>query len=272
MNLNLSTILLIPCIFLSFLSAEAQSVDAMLDVGTHSLHFRVVPGTGTPILFEAGNGDNGDVWEPMIRKISQATGAPLIVYDRAGLGKSEIDTNRTGLKKEVRSLEKALLQLGIQKEVFLVTHSFGSVYGTEFARRGRFKVLGAVFIEPALPCSFTADWAKGFVNSISSSDWGMIKKHRLGLYYVLKDLEKIAGRMARKPAPASLPITLIAAEIPQAMLKPEEVNLWARCLKDFGESPNHRYVLAEGCSHKIWKEDLELVIDEILRSYQAMQN
>ena len=41
---------------------QAQTLDTLVDVGTHQLHFKIWPGEGTPILFEAGNGDDGSVW------------------------------------------------------------------------------------------------------------------------------------------------------------------------------------------------------------------
>lgn len=94
-NLKMMKIITISLIcIVIFNLAEAQTIDTLIDVGGHKLHFNIIKGKGTPILFESGNGDDGSVWQPILDNIYKATNATLITYDRAGLGKSEIDTNK----------------------------------------------------------------------------------------------------------------------------------------------------------------------------------
>jgi hypothetical protein len=68
---------------LVFKLAGAQTIDTSVDVGGHSLHFHIIKGKGTPILFEAGNGDEGSIGQPILDNIYQSTHATLITYDRA---------------------------------------------------------------------------------------------------------------------------------------------------------------------------------------------
>lgn len=45
--------------------ANGQPLDTLLQVGKYTLHVNVIPGKGTPILLEAGGGDNGNVWKSL---------------------------------------------------------------------------------------------------------------------------------------------------------------------------------------------------------------
>ncbi len=119
-------------ILLGWNKAQSQTIDTLIDVGDHYLHFKIVKGNGTPILFESGNGDDGSVWEDILEPIQDSTGATLITYDRAGLGKSEIDTMSINFKQEIKDLKYALKKLGFNKDLFIVSHSFGGFYSTLF--------------------------------------------------------------------------------------------------------------------------------------------
>ena len=132
-------------------SLSGQTIDTLIRVGEHHLHFRIIKGEGTPILFEAGNGDSGEVWDSLLEPIRAKTGATLITYDRAGLGASEIDTTNIGFALEVEQLEGALKELGVEEKLFVVNHSFGAFYTTLLAYRKNFDIQGMVFIDPALP-------------------------------------------------------------------------------------------------------------------------
>lgn len=246
---------------------SGQVKDTLIDVGTVKLHFNIHKGHGMPILFESGNGDDASVWKDILKNISDATGATLITYDRAGLGSSTIDTTKIGLLNEVKSLEKALRKLGYDKKIMVVCHSFGSYYSTLFAKRNCRKVKSMVFIDVLTPCFFTQQRARDTKNSVSADDWKMLKKEAPGLYYVLQNLESIQKSASRYELPAKIPATVIGAGIPPPIVKDNEKSEWIRCLQAFGEAANHRYIFAKDCHHKVWKDNPILVVDAIVASY-----
>jgi hypothetical protein len=92
-------------------TGKCQYVDTLVDVGGHRLHFHMLKGKGMPILFEAGSGAGGDVWDTILKPIADITGATLITYARAGFEKkSELDTtnhdlNRHGILNGIEGLE-----------------------------------------------------------------------------------------------------------------------------------------------------------------------
>lgn len=86
------------------------------------------------------------------KRNSQKTKATIITYDRAGLGKSEIDTTKISFQNEVKDLEIALKKLGYSKKIYLVCHSFGGYYASYFVYRNPKKVKGVVCVDTVTPC------------------------------------------------------------------------------------------------------------------------
>jgi|SRR6185437_3917648 len=263
------TLSLLFCIFIVY-NGQAQTIDTLIDVGGYKLHFTIIKGKGIPILFEAGNGDDGSVWKDILKPLHDSTGATLITYDRAGLGLSGIDTPTISFINEIKGLETGLSKLGYFNKLFLVSHSFGGFYSSLFTYRNKDKVKGAVFIEVATPCFFTSEWAKKFVDSIKSQDWKMIKQYKLGLYYVLADFPAIASYMSDKYLTSETPATLIRADNILPIVKDNEKEKWIDCLKSFGMMPNHRYVVAKNSEHKVWDKNPQIVIYEIIKLYRQV--
>ncbi len=266
----MKTILTLLFSFGLLFNSQAQVVDTLVDVGGYKLHFNIIKGKGDPILFESGNGDDGSVWKEILKPVHDATGATLITYDRAGLGLSQIDTSKVSLLNEVKGLEIGLKKLGYSKNVFLVSHSFGSYYSTLFTLRNSKKVTGSVFIDVLTPCYFTEKRIKDLQNSITKEDWIMLKKEAIGLYYVLKNLEDIYTQMKDKSYPAVIPATVIGADFPPQMVQGDEITEWKNCLKTLGSQPNHSYVFAEKTKHKVWKDNPDLVVKEIAKLYKQV--
>ena len=257
------------CIII-FNLAKAQVIDTLIDVGGHKLHFNIIKGKGTPILFESGNGDDGSAWRPILDDIYKATNATLITYDRAGLGKSEIDTNKISFLNEIKHLESGLKKLGYSKKLFIVCHSFGGYYASLFTYRNFKKVKGVVCIDIATPCFFTKEWSDDFVKSIKTEDWEMIKKYKLGLYYVLSNLTATSIYMTDKFLTSKTRTTMISAENIQPMIKENEKEKWINCSKSFGEMPNHRFVVAKNADHKVWDKNPGVVIEEVVNLYKQV--
>ena len=115
-------------ILVLFHLGHAQNIDTLIEVGGYKLHFNILKGKGVPILFELGNGDDATVWKDLLKSIHDSTGATLITYDRAGLGVSGIDTLTINISNEIKSLGIGLHKLGFSKNIFIVSHSFGSYY------------------------------------------------------------------------------------------------------------------------------------------------
>lgn len=250
--------------------AKAQTIDTLIDVRGHKLHFTIIKGTGTPILFEAGNGDDGSVWQSRLGDIHQAINAPLITYDRAGLGQSGIDTTTISFVNEIKDLKVALKKLGYSRKVLIVCHSFGGYYTSLFTYRNRKKVQGVVCIDVVTPCIFSKEWSENFLKTIKKEDWGMIKKYKPGLYYTLIHFTATSSYMEDKFLTSRTPVTMIRAENIQPMVKENEQEKWINCSNSFGTMRNHKYVLAKNADHKVWDKNPQVVIEEIVNLYKQV--
>ena len=263
-------------IFMTFISWEANSqvTDTLVNVGNHRLAFKIIKGNNPPILFESGNGDSGSIWENIVQPIHDSTGATLITYDRAGLGRSEIDTSNISFKQEINDLNMALISLGFDDHIFLVAHSFGGIYASEFARRISDRIIGGVFIDVSTPCQLTTEYANRVYTSISDENWSMIKQYKPGLFHVLDKFPDIAAIMTNRNFPDSIPLTVITAEHykpnPHIGETEEVILLWKECLKNLGELPFHKYVTTKNTDHKVWEKDPKTVIDEISQLYNQI--
>ncbi|NWP05693.1 alpha/beta fold hydrolase, partial [Escherichia coli] len=87
------------------------------------------------------------------------TGAPVLAYDRAGFGKSEVRAGGRiedhGILNGVADLESALKTLGYDRQIVLVAHSYGGFYSTLYAARHPGRVRYAVLIDANHACWFT---------------------------------------------------------------------------------------------------------------------
>lgn len=55
-------------------SGKTQVIDTLIDVGGYRLHFNIIKGKGVPILFESGGGDDGTVWNDLLKNCTTLLG------------------------------------------------------------------------------------------------------------------------------------------------------------------------------------------------------
>lgn len=245
---------------------KGETIDTMINVGSHDLHFRITGGEGLPILFESGGGNDASAWEHLLEPLYDSLGATLITYDRAGFGTSGIDTNRINLLTEVADLHAALAMLGFGEEVMLVAHSLGGSYAMIYAAHYPENVKASVFIDITLPCFFNEQRTEEAIAEMAAYGIENIKAEKPGFYYIFTNYAHTNQVVRETAYPASIPTTIIAAGIPPKAL--EEDNLaWKACQEEFGNLPRHRFVLAENTSHNVHQDNPALVIEEIIKAY-----
>ena len=259
------------CIFAGLPSLAGQPlIDTTIAVNGNTLHFTILPGEGVPIVFEAGNGDSGAVWLELFNAIRKETNCPLICYDRAGLGESSFDSTAVNFASEILSLESGLRLLGFEKELFMVAHSFGAGYALAFMEQYPASVKGVVLVDPLLPCFMTTEWTHGYLQTITSGQWEMLRNYRIGLYHVLSQFESIAKHLDGLEAFSAVPTTVIAAGNILPMVKETEQEQWIDCLRSFGTAKGNQYVLVPEAGHKVWEHHPQEVVAAIIAQYRAV--
>lgn len=102
--------------------------------------------SGTPVVvLEAGAGNGLETWRPIFGDISKR--APVVAYDRRGLGQSQPSSEPPTLRRVAASLQALLKQLGAAPPYVLVGHSWGGVYARAFADAYPSEVAGMVFVD-----------------------------------------------------------------------------------------------------------------------------
>lgn len=160
--------------------APAVAGEIMADAGGHRLRL-VVAGTAHPgpvVLLEAGiGGETASSFAWIERGVSAF--APVVAYDRAGLGASEPGPLPRDGERIASELHAALAGAGIHGPYVFVGHSFGGLIARIFTRRFPGDVAGLVLAEPSRASITppTHGWMASTPAFVRLAPWGA----RLGL-------------------------------------------------------------------------------------------
>ena len=125
-----------------------------VELGTHKLMaYSVSKNSKYLVVFESGLGNDHTSWystgkSSEIVSISNTLDADVLLYDRAGYGKSESGTNTPRDINKLRSeLEVVIGKFANGRKVLLVGHSLGGLIIRDFAVKNPQKVAGLVFVD-----------------------------------------------------------------------------------------------------------------------------
>lgn len=238
---------------------------ATISIGHRQL-FYISSGTGSPtVVFEAGMGDTSESWIQVQETVSQF--ARVLVYDRAGLGQSDVPPRPRTCQDMVDDLSALLVGAQIDPPYVLVGHSFGGLLVRLFASQHPGDVVGMVLVD-----STHEDRTAGFEKVLPED---LIVRNRAYLMDPSKNSEFVDRpaseqqvRDARRPF--DFPLVVLTRGLPDkpdsvwpsADLQRVEQELQSDLLK---LSLNSSQVIAEQSGHWIQKDQPELVIRAILQ-------
>ena len=247
--------------------ARCQTIDTLVDVGGYKLHFHIIKGKGTPILFEAGGGEDATTWKDIIKPIADITQTTLITYDRTGFGKSTFDTSKHGIVNGTVGLETALHKLGYDNHIILVAHSQGGLYATLYAHRHPDKVKAAVLIDATTSCFYEESRLAATQRNIDNAQKNSLKEINPGSYYQGADFSSNIHAMKNITFPGEIPVIDFVSDYPPFPDKKDTMD-WKSCHREFvGMSPNHVGITAYGCGHFIFEDNPPIVINSISKAY-----
>lgn len=134
-------------------AAVATDHIELINIGGRKLQL-LTRGQGSPtVVFEAGMGEppiESGSWRKVIDEISKTN--RVMVYDRAGLGKSDPAPKLPRTSQDVANdLDALLTKAGVPGPYLLVGHSYGGLHIRMFANQFPDKVLGMVLVDTAHP-------------------------------------------------------------------------------------------------------------------------
>lgn len=102
---------------------------------------------GSPIVvFEAGATNSLDAWRAVVPKVAAV--APVVAYDRAGLGQSAWDSVTPTPRHVATRLRRILKEVGAEPPYVLVGHSWGASLMRFYAGYHPADVAGLVYADP----------------------------------------------------------------------------------------------------------------------------
>ncbi|WP_034921672.1 alpha/beta fold hydrolase [Gillisia sp. CAL575] len=256
-------------IFTLSFSLHAQSQDTLIDVGGYKMYFNIMKGKGTPILFEAGAGDDSYVWNNILEKIHNVTGTTLITYDRSGFGQSELNPNLIndmdfGIENGIKELETGLSMLGYNNEIILVSHSYGGLYNLLFARKHPENVLSVILIDATL----SDFWNEELLTMRDMNfDMSTIKKPS-GDYYLNSNFNETMRYTRNMQFPENTAITNVFPENSFQNFPEILSNRWKKLHEELGENKeNVKNIIAKGSGHAVFQDNPALIINTIIKAY-----
>ncbi|WP_413381939.1 alpha/beta fold hydrolase [Alkalihalobacillus sp. 1P02AB] len=208
------------------------------------------------IIMEAGYGDDLTTWDSIVKELSEE--ATVLVYDRAGVGKSEKSGHpRTSLQM-VEELNSLLNYLDIELPYILVGHSFGGVNARLFASTYPHKVGGLVLID-----STPEEYKERFLSTMSTEfQFAYDKQFTIEGNYdeFMESLQQLKDRVEGK---SNIPLKVISAG-KKAHYSKESQLLWNQMQQEIvSRFTNAEWIMAKTSAHYVHHDEPAIVIAAI---------
>ncbi|WP_328443875.1 alpha/beta hydrolase [Streptomyces sp. NBC_00386] len=246
----------------------------MVDNGGHRLAFYVTQGSGSTIVLDSGGGEYSSQWKDIAPKLHTATGATVITYDRAGLGKSDVVPGPWKAESAVSDLEAGLKQLGVTKDVTLVSHSQAGEIANYLAKDNPGMLSGAVLVDANLPQFFTDQEIPRLVAAtqpeVDAAKKDPEKPENRQLISTAEGFAAAHKAFHEVTWPNSVPATVLVSEKTPFEGSPEDAQRWRDAAASFAqEAPNRTLVTAKGTSHEVPTERPDVVLKAVEDMFAA---
>ncbi|MFK0168547.1 alpha/beta fold hydrolase [Streptomyces sp. NPDC090306] len=240
----------------------------------HRLAFYVIKGSERTIVLDSGGGEDASQWKHIAPELHADTGATVITYDRAGLGKSDVVPGPWKVKSAVSDLRSGLEQLGVTKNVTLVAHSQAGEIANNLAQDNPKMLSGAVLVDANLPGFFTDQEIPRLVAGTQPEvDAAKKNPDEPANRQLISTAEGFAS--AHKVFhtvvwPDSVPARVLVSEQTPFEGSPVDAQRWRDAAAAFAKAaPNRTLVTVKGSSHEIPTDRPALVIKEVERMVSA---
>lgn len=182
----------VPCIAILFLllsckkdkSLKISFNESFVQLSTHKLAtYSIKSNSKYLVVFESGLGNDHSIWQ--LKKVAEDISAKMdvVMYDRAGYGKSTIDNTPRDINRLRIELELIMNKYADGRKVILIGHSLGGMIIRDFAIKNPDKIAALLFVDPShehfLHLTQEAeDILYNSVNSTNGPDFGGTREAR----------------------------------------------------------------------------------------------
>lgn len=138
----------------SLFSCKKQKIaetltQAEVDITTHKLMtYASIKNSKYLVIFESGLGDDYSSWNPAAQTgLADSIKSDILLYDRAGYGKSGNSTLVRNINTLTTELEKVINQFANGRKVILVGHSLGGMIIRDYAIKNPTKTAALLFVD-----------------------------------------------------------------------------------------------------------------------------
>jgi pimeloyl-ACP methyl ester carboxylesterase len=230
-----------------------------VDVGGHRLHV-VQKGKGTPtVVFDSGLGDSLNSWRWVWPDVAKLTS--VVLYDRAGLGRSDPGPGPRASERIARELHSLLEASGASGPYVLVGHSFGGLNLRLFTSLYPDEVAGLVLIE-ATPVDFPMREQERRSQLERAKLGTVLALGPSAMRYEMESIERSAEQVREAGSLPEVPIVVLSS------VRPEESapfrSMWLNMQKEMAlRLSARRHVVAERSGHYVQSDEPQLVVDAI---------
>lgn len=207
------------------------------------------------IVMDAGYGDYSKAWDSVISELSLLT--DVLIYDRAGLGKSESSSRPRTSKEMIKELRELVKGAKIKLPFILVGHSFGGVNARMYATEYPNDVCGLILVD-----STPEDYRERFLPTMSVEFQQAYNKqfvHEGNYDEFMESLKQLKESRSKLNVPL---IVLSAGKKAHYSKKSQE--LWNEMQREILEiSSDGELVIAENSAHYIQNDEPEVVVGAI---------
>jgi pimeloyl-ACP methyl ester carboxylesterase len=247
-------------------AAAGSCTPSLLDIGGNQIWVNKQGAGALTVVFDSGFGNDSGVWSQIAPRI-RAAGVQTLVYDRAGMGNSTINTAAPySIDNDVHILRTVLTMCGVNRPIVAVGHSYGGAL-TLLAASEDERIKGLVLIDAVVPgASPQSEVDKNL--KVMRAQYDAIRAQAPGLAKVAipyaEALPATAARINGMRVSPTLPIIDIVAE--KGQNNEESARIWRDAHAAFtADNPHREQVLAVGSSHKVMADQPDLVVAAILR-------
>lgn len=239
----------------------------MIALQGNALHMMSLGEGEFTVIFESGFGSDLSHWRNVAAQIS--TKAKVVVYSRAGAGKSKPIENARTLLESTDELQQLIAKANLKPPFIFVGHSYGAHIIRTFAAQHPTEVAGLVFVEPANEKFF-----KRLKQLDKEKTESFLKVYEKMVPQKLQAESKILMAIDEKGflpdfgplpnVPAAI-LTSMVQEHPQFIIhSPEGKKIWRDLHTElFNQFTNASHVVTINSGHDIALQEPELVIEAI---------
>lgn len=235
--------------------------ESRVSLSTHELAAYSIETTHSKylVVFESGLGNDHTVWQ--MTHVAEEISATMdvVVYDRAGYGKSTIDTTPRAIDRLRMELEAVVNSYAHNRKVILVGHSLGGMIIRDYAVKNPDRMAALLLVDPSHenylhPTQAEEDVLYNAVNASAGPDFGGTREAR--------ELMEDAQYMATLPNLPDIPVVVLTSmQLDGSHTTADKQNLYyAHELLKSGVT-DFTHIATPHAGHFIMIDEPDLVID-----------